>query len=338
MNNPPLPLGKLRLDLLEQILPEPSSLSPSVVVGPKIGEDATVVDLGSTYLVIKTDPITFATDEIGWYVVCVNSNDLATMGATPKWLQVTILLPENRTTEDLVRDIMNQITTACQHFNISLCGGHTEVTHGLDRPIVVGNMLGEVSKDKLITSSSAQEGDDLILTKGLGIEATSIIARERELDLLKNFSSDRISQAKTYLTDPGISVLKDASIAIKTGGVHAMHDPTEGGVSTAIHELAYAANVGAIIWEEKLLISDITEDLCQEFGIDPLGAISSGALLIAADHNKSNQIISALAEQKIPSTIIGQLLNPADGIQLKKRGGHNQPLPIFETDEITKIF
>ena len=338
MNNPPLPLGKLRLDLLEQILPEPSSLSPSVVVGPKIGEDATVVDLGSTYLVIKTDPITFATDEIGWYVVCVNSNDLATMGATPKWLQVTILLPENRTTEDLVRDIMNQITTACQHFNISLCGGHTEVTHGLDRPIVVGNMLGEVSKDKLITSSSAQEGDDLILTKGLGIEATSIIARERELDLLKNFSSDRISQAKTYLTNPGISVLKDASIAINTGGVHAMHDPTEGGVSTAIHELAYAANVGAIIWEEKLLISDITEDLCQEFGINPLGAISSGALLIAADHNKSNQIISALAEQKIPSTIIGQLLNPADVIQFKKRGGHNQPLPIFETDEITKIF
>ena len=338
MNNPPLPLGKLRLDLLEQILPEPSSLSPSVVVGPKIGEDATVVDLGSTYLVIKTDPITFATDEIGWYVVCVNSNDLATMGATPKWLQVTILLPENRTTEDLVRDIMNQITTACQHFNISLCGGHTEVTHGLDRPIVVGNMLGEVSKDKLITSSSAQEGDDLILTKGLGIEATSIIARERELDLLKNFSSDRISQAKTYLTNPGISVLKDASIAINTGGVHAMHDPTEGGVSTAIHELAYAANVGAIIWEEKLLISDITEDLCQEFGINPLGAISSGALLIAADHNKSNQIISALAEQKIPSTIIGQLLNPTDGIQFKKRGGHNQPLPIFETDEITKIF
>jgi len=338
MNNPPLPLGKLRLDLLEQILPEPSSLSPSVVVGPKIGEDATVVDLGSTYLVIKTDPITFATDEIGWYVVCVNSNDLATMGATPKWLQVTILLPENRTTEDLVRDIMNQITTACQHFNISLCGGHTEVTHGLDRPIVVGNMFGEVAKDQLITSSSAQEGDDLILTKGLGIEATSIIARERELDLLKNFSSDRISQAKTYLTNPGISVLKDASIAINTGGVHAMHDPTEGGVSTAIHELAYAANVGAIIWEEKLLISDITEDLCQEFGIDPLGAISSGALLIAADHNKSNQILSALAEQEIPSTIIGQLLNPANGIQFKKRGGQNQPLPIFETDEITKIF
>jgi len=336
MNDSPLPLGKLRVDFLEKILP--TNLDPSVVVGPKVGEDATVIDFGSTYLVITTDPITFATDEIGWYVVCVNSNDLATMGATPKWLQVTILLPENKTTEKLVRDIMDQITKACQHFNISLCGGHTEVTYGLDRPIVIGQMLGEVAKDKLIISSSAQEGDDLILTKGLGIEATSIIARERESDLLKNFSPERVTQARKYLTDPGISVLKEASIAINTGGVHAMHDPTEGGISTAIHELAHAANVGAMIWEDKLLISDITKSLCQEFGIDPLGAISSGALLIAADHDKSDQILLALAEQEIPSTIIGQLLNPEDGIQLKRKDGQNQQLPIFETDEITKIF
>ena len=194
MNDSPLPLGKLRVDFLEKILP--TNLDPSVVVGPKVGEDATVIDFGSTYLVITTDPITFATDEIGWYVVCVNSNDLATMGATPKWLQVTILLPENKTTEELVRDIMDQIINACQHFNISLCGGHTEVTYGLDRPIVIGQMLGEVAKDKLIISSSAQEGDDLILTKGLGIEATSIIARECESDLLKNFSPERVTQAR----------------------------------------------------------------------------------------------------------------------------------------------
>jgi len=338
MNDLLLPIGKLRIGLLEQILPKSSHLDTTVIVGPKVGEDATVIDFGSTYLVIKTDPITFATDEIGWYLVCVNSNDLATMGATPKWLLVTILLPENKTTEKLVGDIMDQITNACQHFNISLCGGHTEVTYGLDRPIVVGQMLGEVAKDKLITSSSAQEGDDLILTKGLGIEATSIIARERESDLLENFSSDWVNRAKKYLTDPGISVLEEARIAINTGGVHAMHDPTEGGVSTAIHELAHAADVGAIIWEEKLLISEMTEYLCQEFGIDPLGVISSGALLIASDPDKSNRILLSLAEQNIPSTIIGRLLNPTAGVWLQKKDGQRQPLPIFETDEITKIF
>ena len=126
-----LPLGKLKIDLLQQILPQQHH-DARVIVGPKIGEDAAVIDFGETYLVAKTDPITFATDEIGWYLVCVNSNDIATMGAVPKWLLTTVLLPENRTTEDLVRRIMEQISAACEHFDITLCGGHTEITYGLE--------------------------------------------------------------------------------------------------------------------------------------------------------------------------------------------------------------
>ena len=331
-----LPLGKLKIDLLQQILPQPNQ-DARLVVGPRIGEDAAVIDFGETYLVVKTDPITFATDEIGWYLVCVNSNDIATMGAVPKWLLVTILLPENRTTEDLIRRIMSQITVACEHFNITLCGGHTEVTYGLDRPIVIGQMLGEVRKDKLITSAGALAGDDLILTKGLGIEATSIIARERESELLGKFSPAFLNRAKNYLTHPGISVLKEALIAAETGGVHAMHDPTEGGVATAIHELAHAANLGVVVWQEKLLISTETTQLCQEFQLDPLGVISSGALLIAAAPAKSSEILSALAEQNIPCEIIGRLLSPESGRWIEGNGGR-RPLPIFETDEITKIF
>jgi hydrogenase maturation factor len=331
-----LPLGKLKIDLLQQILPQPHQ-DARLVVGPRIGEDATVIDFGETYLVVKTDPITFATDEIGWYLVCVNSNDIATMGAVPKWLLVTILLPENRTTEDLIRRIMSQITVACEHFNITLCGGHTEVTYGLDRPIVIGQMLGEVRKDKLITSAGALAGDDLILTKGLGIEATSIIARERESELLGKFSPAFLNRAKNYLTHPGISVLKEALIAAETGGVHAMHDPTEGGVATAIHELAHAANLGVVVWQEKLLVSAETAQLCQEFQLDPLGVISSGALLIAAAPTKSNEILSALAEQNIPCEIIGRLLSPESGRWIEGHDGC-RPLPIFETDEITKIF
>ena len=140
----------------------------------------------------------------------MNSNDVATMGAVPKWLLVTILPPEDRTTEDLVRKIMRQITSACNHFNITLCGGHTEVTYGLNRPIVIGQMLGEVKKENLITTSKVRAGDDLILTKGIGIEATAIIAREREVELSDRFSADFLDRAKGYLTVPGISVLKEA--------------------------------------------------------------------------------------------------------------------------------
>ena len=168
-----------------------------MIIGPKVGEDAAVIDIGGSYLVAKTDPITFATDEIGWYLVCVNGNDIATMGAEPRWLLVTVLLPEGRTSEALVKDIFSQILTACNQFNITLCGGHTEITHGLDRPIVVGQMLGRVEKDRLITSSGAQVGDDILLTKGIAVEATALIAREREDALLsRNYSPQYIARAK----------------------------------------------------------------------------------------------------------------------------------------------
>ena len=332
-----LPLGKLKSDFLESILPDAEHDS-RVIVGARVGEDAAVIDFGETYLVVKTDPITFATDEIGWYLVCVNSNDIAAMGAVPKWLLVTILLPEGCATEDLVSDIMAQITEASDHFNIALCGGHTEVTYGLDRPIVIGQMLGEVQKEKLILSSGAREGDDLILTKGLGIEATSIIAREREPELNGKYSGSFLARAKEHLTSPGISVLKDALTAAATGGVHAMHDPTEGGVASAVHELCRAAQLGAVVHREKLFLSEETERLCEEFGLDPLGVISSGALLIAAATARTGEIVDALDKEGIASGVIGQFRARVEGVWLEKENGERQPLPIFESDEITKIF
>lgn len=332
-----LPLGKLKIDFLESILPD-AGRDSRVIVGAQVGEDAAVIDFGETCLVAKTDPITFATDEIGWYLVCVNSNDIAAMGAVPKWLLVTILLPERYATENLVSDIMAQIAKACERFNIALCGGHTEVTHGLDRPIVVGQMLGEVRKERLVLSSGAREGDDLILTKGLGIEATSIIARERESELVDRYSNSFLERAKEHLTSPGISVLKDALTAADTGGVHAMHDPTEGGVATAVHELCRAAQLGAIVWQEKLFLSEETERLCGEFGLNPLGIISSGALLIAAAPERSNEIVDALGEEGIASGVVGRFHAREAGIWLEDVNGERQPLPIFESDEITKVF
>ena len=332
----PLPVGKLPPTLLSRILPSLDTCTLNrVVVPPQIGEDAAVIDFGESYLIAKTDPITFATDEIGWYLVCVNSNDIATMGGVPKWLLVTLLLPENTTTPTLVTHITNQIQTACQSFQIALCGGHTEITYGLDRPIAIGQMLGEVPKDLLVRSADARVGDDLILTKGIGIEATSIIARERELELKIHFPAPFINSAKDYLFR--LSVLKEAQIAIDTGGVHAMHDPTEGGIATAVRELAAAAEVGAEVWIDQLIVTDETDALCSFFDLDPLGVISSGALLIAAEPSRSEPILEALTANQIPASLIGKLLPPQEGLWLK-RGTERQPLPTFQTDEITKIF
>ena len=337
-----LPVGKLKHDFLKQLLP-PQSKNAGVVVGPQLGEDAAVIALGDNYLVATSDPITFATENIGWYVVCVNSNDIAAMGAVPKWLLVTLLLPEDATTPAMVRDIMTQLTQACEAFDIALCGGHTEVTPAVTQPVVIGQMMGITSKDSLFTSADARVGDALILTKGLGIEATAIIARACEEQVREKYDAQFLEQAKNYLVDPGISVLKDAQIAIATGGVHAMHDVTEGGVATAAYELATAAKLGVVVYSDKLfaspvLYSDITRTLCDMFGLNPLGVISSGAMLIAAGPEKSEIICQSLDETGISADIIGKFLPSEDGLWLEDATSTRQPLPVFETDEIAKLF
>ncbi len=337
-----LPVGKLKHDFLRQLLPTCNS-GTDVIVGAQIGEDAAVIEFGDNYLVATSDPITFATEDIGWYVVCVNSNDIAAMGAIPKWLLVTLLLPENATTHATIQNIMDQLIHACTAFDIALCGGHTEVTPAVTQPVIVGQMMGTACKDTLFTSVEACVGDSLILTKGLGIEATAIIAREREAQLYEKCGTRFLEQARNYLIDPGISVLKDAQIAVSTGGVHAMHDVTEGGVATAIYELATAAELGVVAYAEKLLrspgmYSDITRTLCNMFQINPIGVISSGAMLIAAEPEKGETICRALRTANINADIIGKFLAPEHGLWLEGPTGIRQPLPVFETDEIAKLF
>ena len=342
MENVNLPVGKLKHDFLKELLPTHDG-STSLVVGPQLGEDAAVIALGDNYLVATSDPITFATEDIGWYVVCVNSNDIAAMGAVPKWLLVTLLLPEAATTPTMVRNIMTQLTQACAEFDILLCGGHTEVTPAVTQPVVVGQMMGITYKNGLFTSADARVGDALILTKGIGIEATAIIARECEAQLREKYDDLFLEQAKNYLTHPGISVLKDAQTAITTGGVHAMHDVTEGGVATAVYELATAAELGIVVYSDKLLGSsslygNITQTLCDMFRLNPLGVISSGAMLIASDPEKSEAICQALGKEGINADIIGTFLPSEGGLWLEDAAGTRQPLPVFETDEIAKLF
>ena len=166
--------GKLPLELLSELLDRVRSDDPRVVLGPSPGEDAALIDMGDRYLVAKSDPITFATELIGWYLVQVNSNDLAVMGATPRWLLATVLLPEG-THPDAVRAVFEQLQEACSTLGVSLVGGHTEITYDLPRPLAVGALLGEVDKEDVVLTSGARPGDAVVLTKGVAIEGTAIL-------------------------------------------------------------------------------------------------------------------------------------------------------------------
>jgi hydrogenase maturation factor len=274
----PYPLGKLPPDVLASLLYNNPIRDPRVVVGPRPGEDAAVLDAGgSHFLVAKTDPITFATGEIGWYAVHVNANDIATTGGTPAWFMATILLPEHTADRAMVEGIFAQVRAACDELGVSLVGGHTEITYGIDRPIITGVMLGLVDKKNLILTSGAQPGDTILVTKGAPIEATAIIARERGAVLESSFAPDFLQRCADYLHSPGISVVRDAQIAVQSGRVHAMHDPTEGGLATGLWEMAEASGRRLLV-NPRLAVLPDSRAICEAVGLDPLGAIASGAL------------------------------------------------------------
>ncbi len=330
--------GKLPPELLQRMLSTYTTADPRVIVGPAVGEDAAIVEMGERYLIAKSDPITFATDAIGYYAVVVNANDIATRGGRPKWFLATLLLPEHTTSEALVEAIFAQIAQACSSLGIALIGGHTEVTYGLDRPILSGHMLGEVEPAMLVTTGGAQIGDVLLLTKGICVEGASIIARERALDLRRRGVPEPVIQrAKDFLFEPGISIVRDAHIAISAGRIHAMHDPTEGGLAMAVHELASAAHVGVAIDRDRIPILEEASLLCQVYGLDPLGTIASGALLLAAPAEDAARIQQALRTNGISCAMIGGIVPPSEGVLLDD-GGTQRPLPRFVRDEITRFF
>lgn len=330
--------GKLPPELLQRLLSAYTSADPRVIVGPAVGEDAAVIDMGGRHLIVTSDPITFATDAIGYYAVVVNANDIATRGGQPKWFLATLLLPEHTTSEALVDTIFAQIAQACSTFGIALVGGHTEVTCGLDRPILSGHMLGEVEPAALVTTAGAQMGDVLLLTKGICLEGASIIARERQVDLRhRGVPEDLLRRAQNFLFDPGISVVRDAHLAIGSGRVHAMHDPTEGGLAMAVHELASAARVGVALQREQIPVLEEASLLCRIYGLDPFGTIASGALLIATPPEDAAQVQLALQTNGIDCAMIGRVVSPSEGVFIDD-GGMRQPLPRFERDEISRLF
>ena len=332
--------GKLPAPVLEELLGRyAGGDDPRLLVPPGVGEDAAVIDFGDRCLVAKTDPITFATDRIGWYAVHVNANDIAAMGAVPKWFLASVIVPEELATRTLFEQILGQIHQACGELGVTVAGGHTEVSFGMDRPLVVGQMLGEVRRGGVVRSSGLRPGDALLLTKGMAIEATAIIAAEKRDELRsRGWTEAALDRCAGYLDDPGISVVADARTALAAGGVHALHDPTEGGVATGLAEMAGASQVGLEIDGGALPVSAESRRLCAEFELDPFGVISSGALLIGCAAEAAGTVTTALEGKGIACARIGTAREVGFGLRLRQPDGALVDLPRFEVDEITRLF
>jgi len=320
-----LPPGKIPIDLLKEVVfKNLGAERRGVTVGPAAGVDGAVLDIGDKSLIVSMDPITGAVERIGWLAVNVNANDVATFGVDPAFLFSCIMLPENADSK-IVEAICTQMNAAAEALGVAIVGGHCESTPNLTNPIVVGCMMGFTEKGCYVTAGGARLGDKLILTKSAGIEGTAILASDRAKELKKTLNGKMLQSAKNFYNR--ISVVKDALTAYKVGGVHAMHDPTEGGVAGGIHEMADASGLSVKIFEQAIPVPPETAIICSHFEIDPLQLISSGALLVSAEAQSAQKIVASLAQQQIEASVIGEFLEGTQQRVLIRKDGVTQALP-----------
>lgn len=328
-----LPFGKVPVDILKEVVfKNLGAKRREVVLGPSAGFDGAVIDLDGKSIITSMDPITGAVERIGWLAVNVNANDIATFGVKPAFFSSCILLPKN-VDRETIETICSQMDAAAKSLEIAIVGGHCEVTPELANPVVIGCALGITDKGKYVTAGGAKPGDKLLLTKSAGVEGTAILATERYSLLLNMGVSEKLLKSAQKFFEK-ISVVPEGVLAFRTGGVNAMHDPTEGGVFGGIHEMADASNLGVKVFEEKIPVAEETSEICRFFEIDPLQLISSGAMLIAANPNYADKVIENLKEQKIEVSVIGEFLDDSEKHILIRENGREIKLPRPKCDHL----
>ena len=331
----PLPQGKLPWDLLAGFLAGAAGDDPALLVPPGVGEDVAAVVLGGAELLAAHgDPITLGGDKPGAAAVLVNVNDIAAAGAEPRWLLATVLLPPG-TTPSQALALLEELADAAAQAGVTVAGGHTEVTDAVTRPVVSLATFGTLGRNELKDKRSARAGDRVLLTKELAVEGAALLAGELDEHLRTlGMSTDELVACRAL--QERASILPEARVARGFGGVHAMHDVTEGGLSAALQELAAATGRGILVHRDRVPVSAGTRRICELLAADPLGLIASGSLLICCDPTEAPDLLAALAAAGMPGTDIGELTERGAGVAALERG-RPAPWPSFVTDEAARI-
>ena len=325
-------VGKVSESVLKRsVLKQVHTKRPEVLVGASVGEDCAAVKLSEDELfVLSVDPITGTSKDIGALAVHVTMNDIASAGAEPVGIMISALLPET-VEEPELREMMQQIEEVCAALQIQTMGGHTEITRAVNQPIITVTGVGKVKSGKMVTTGGAKPGQDIVVTRWIGLEGTSILAKEKEEELLKRFAPAFIETAKGY--DRFLAVVPEAATAVKSG-VSAMHDVTEGGIFGALWEMAEASGVGLSIDLKKIPVKQETIEICNYYDLNPYELISSGSMLIAADNGYD--LVRELERQGIHSAVIGKATEGNDRVVINQ--DERRFLEPPKTDELYRVF
>lgn len=326
------PRGKLNpSELSRLILPYTGVFDSRVIIGPRIGEDAAIIQNNGNVLVVHSDPITGAVKDAGKLAVHVSVNDVVSKGADPRWISMVMLLPP-RITASRIRQIAMQSHQAALEVSAAIVGGHTEISPNLKSPILVSTVIGEAERGTFLTSGGARPGDRIVMTKSAGMEGTAILARE--LPRLRRTVGSSVMKNASRMLDR-ISVYPEARIARRISGVTAMHDITEGGVLCAVQEVAVASGCGCVVQSAQIPVSEETRAICEALKLDPLRLIGSGSLILTVQRADLGLLLSALEDAGISAEEIGEITK---GGFWMVSAGRRQKIADFVREELWKVF
>lgn len=329
MAEPGLPIGKLPVALLRQLLDSHGRVSAELLLPPAVGEDAGVIDIQGGALVAATDPITLTGREIGAHAVTINANDVAVTGVRPRWFLSVFLLPLGTTEADVI-ELFAGMQIKLDSLGVTLVGGHTEITPAVTQPVIIGQMLGFEEDGRFLRTAGVRDGDAILQIGEAPIEGAAVLANEAK-DLLHGVAPEVLEQARAALREPGISVMESALHATDLGAT-ALHDPTEGGLSAGLYELAEASglalhvNVHAALW----FVPGVA--ICAALEADPWGVLASGALLAAFPKECVDQAQRSLRAEGYPTALLARA-ESGSGV----RSSDGRPLPRYEQDEVSRV-
>ena len=324
-------IGKLpETVLMRSVLKQINHRREEVIVGPALGQDCAVLTLkeGEVFT-LSSDPITGTVKDLGSHSIHITANDLAASGAEPVGVMLTIMLP-SKTKESVLKQIMQDAESTCAKLGMEILGGHTEITDVVNQPLISVTGVGKVKQDELALATQMQADQDIVVTKWVGLEATAILAKEKEEQLRSVFSEDFIDTARKF--DRYLSVIPEAKVACEVQ-VSAMHDITEGGVLGALWEMANGAGVGLEVDLRRIPIRQETVEICEFFKLNPYLIMSSGSMLMSTNDGKG--LVDRLESAGIPATIIGRTNDSKD--RIIKRGEEVRYLDKPQSDELYKV-
>jgi hydrogenase maturation factor len=321
--------GKLPPELLRELLALNPGMPEEIRLGPAIGEDACAIDVPQGTLVAAADPITLTGSDVGSHAVVINANDVAVMGVRPRWFLAVVLLPIG-TTESDVRALFASIRSALEDLGATLVGGHTEVTFAVTQPIIVGQMMGFSPEHRILRTGGASPGQVIAQVAPAPIEAAAVLASGSD-PRLAAIDPGTLAAARVAATRPGISVV-DAALLATDVGATALHDPTEGGLSAGLYELADASGVRIQLDEQSVLWFEPGRAVCRALGADPWGALASGTLLASLPADRAREASERFEDRGIPLRAIGRAVSGSGVVQ-----SDGSPLPTFARDEIARV-